>query len=257
MVQANGDGASSMPLHRGCAVQQQQQLEDDLLVEIIQGSLMLQTKLSINPSGQQQQVVNDDWRGVQGPAETQQLMMPHTGDACNLLAALRPHSSSNNHAQLGATDSGNTDAASKVGSWLGHSDGWDCCSSLLVSGPAAKCTSVPLAPWGAACPRHQQANPEAVPASEQRGTGGWPCTPRHADLALCSSEMNARMQDWLDDMECKAAAAGVGMPFGLTYGGASAAGSPYMATSADAGAAAAQLVQDMPAPAFVVLGLMS
>jgi hypothetical protein len=67
------------------------------------------------------------------------------------------------------------------------------------------------------------------------------------------------MQDWLDDMECKAAAAGVGMPFGLTYGGASAAGSPDMATPA--GAAAAQLVQDLPARlfcvAFVLLGLMS
>jgi hypothetical protein len=255
VVQATGGGASSRHLHLGYAVQQQQQLEDDLLAEIIQGSLMLHTKLSINPSGQQQQVDNDVWRGVQGTAETQELMMPHTGDACTLLTAAKPHSSSSNHAQLGATHSGNVNAATKVGCWLSNNDSWDCCSSLSVSGPATKCTPAPLAPWGAAAPWHQQAEPEAVPASAQHGAGVSPCTPRHADVVLCSSDMNAQMQDWLDDMECKAATAGVGMAFGLTYGGTSAAGSPDTATPA--GAASAQLVQDLPASAFVLLGIMS
>jgi hypothetical protein len=253
VFQPTGGETSSRHLRCAEQQQQQQQLEDDLLAEIIQGALMLHTKLSINPSGQQQQDINDVWCSSQELAEVQQPMMPLTGDACTLPAAPKPFSSSKALVQLGASDSCNADAAAKVGCWISSIGSWDCCSSLSVSGPAAaKCSSAPLPPWDAAEPWHQQAEPAAVPASAEHGAKVWPCTPRHVDLANCSSDMNSQMQEWLDDMECRAATTGMGMAFGLTYGGTSATGSPDMATPV--GATAAQL--DLPAPAFILLGLM-
>jgi hypothetical protein len=69
------------------------------------------------------------------------------------------------------------------------------------------------------------------------------------------------MQEWLDGMEGRAAAAGADMACGLTYGGMFAVGKPQFAAATGAGgaaasAAAAQFVQDLPTPAFVLLGLI-
>jgi hypothetical protein len=78
---------------------------------------------------------------------------------------------------------------------------------------------------------------------------------------FCSADMNVQMQEWLDDMEASAVTAHADVPCGLEYSSMCPMGPAEVAAAtctagAAASAAAAQLAQGLPAPAFVLLGLL-